>query len=541
MERKLNVVSACFEVMLGQKFHVYSGGLGVVQSGLLKSAGRKEWPINLYGLGILWKQGYYDQKIGPEGMTVEHVTRHYDFLEDTGIKVKVQINGHQNFIKVWYLKPEIFRTAPTYFLDTDLEENDELCRSITRRLYGGTEETRLAQEIVLGIGGVRAFEALGIPIDLWHGQEGHTLLIGIELLRKNLKNGILLKEALEATRRKFVFTTHTPEIAGNEKHNIDTMIRMGCFPEIPREIALSVGEDPFDKDCFNMTIGSLKLVRKANAVAKLHLRTTQQMWAWIKEEDKCPIISITNGVDDDWHYPEFARASTPDELNQAKTKYKERMIKYIERRAKKEFKPDVLTMVWARRMTYYKRPWLVFMDWPWLERLLWANRIQLIVAGKPHPNDMRSIQVFNDIYKKSLKVPNLLVLAGYEYEQSKILKAGCDIWLQTPRRPREACGTSWISANQNGAIVASSRDGGILESPEECHFLFGVTDPRRGEGEQDTMDYRDLVRVLGEAEEMYYNDKARWYGKALMAKQIAERDFNSDRMLKEYIDLMYLS
>jgi len=550
MERKLNVVSVCFEAMLAQKFHIYAGGLGVVQAGLLKSAGRGDWQVNLYGLGILWKQGYYDQEIDlydPEKhyMKIKHVTRHYDFLEDTGVKVQVIINGYPNTIKVWYLPPKVFKTAPCFFLDTDLEENDELAKSITRCLYGGTEETRLAQEIVLGIGGVRAFEALGKPIDLWHGQEGHTLLIAIELLRKNLEAGMNFAEALEATRQKYVFTTHTPEIAGNEKHKIDLMIRMGCFPDIPKEMALGIGGDPFDNDdegCpkFNMTVGALKLARRVNAVSKLHLRTTQQMWAWIKEEEKSPIISITNGVDGDWQFPEFARANSVQELQMVKEKYKERLIKYNEKRTGKVFKKEIPIIVWARRFTPYKRPELIFADWPWLRELLLGGKMQLIFAGKPHPYDRFSITYFNWVYEKSLEVTNLSVWAGYEYHQSKILKAGADIWLQTPRRPREACATSWISAILNGALVVSSRDGGILEIPEECYFPFGVGSPCISEGEQDSKDYKDLIKVLIKAIEMYPN-RAAWFQKVLSAMQFIKKNFTSDRMLEEYINDLYLS
>lgn len=198
-------------------------------------------------------------------------------------------------------------------------------------------------------------------------------------------------------------------------------------------------------------------------------------------------------------------------------------------------------MVWARRFTDYKRPWLIFNDWPRFKKMLQDGKVQFIVAGKPHPNDRSAINFFNWVYEKSLEVPNLAVLAGYEYDQSRILKAGADIWLQTPRRPREACGTSWISAMFNGALVISSRDGGILEVPDEFYFPFGVDSPAIGEGEQDTQDYKDLFRVLEKRVlEGYYNDKAALDQKALLAKQYVEKHFTSDRMLQEYIDLMYL-
>ena len=535
-EEKLTVALFGFEAMLAQKFHIYAGGLGTVLGGFLKSAGRTNWPVNLHGLSILWKQGYYDQKMGPEGMTIDYTTRHYDFLEDTGVKVKVRVNGRENMVKVWYLKPEVFKTAPLYLLDTDLEENDELARSITGRLYGGNEETRLAQEIVLGIGGVRALQALGISVDIYHGHEGHSVLAAIEILRQYMAAGLSFDKAWAATKKRFVFTTHTPELAGNEEHSLDLMLRMGCLPGLSREEAHQIGGHHSNHQMFNMTIGGFRLAKKANAVSQLHLETVRQMWCGV--DGLCPLISITNGVDLDWQLPEFVHATSAEAIQQAKEKYKEKLIRENEKRTGKKFRGDVLTIVLARRFTDYKRPWLIFMDWPWLEKLLWQDKLQIIIAGKPHPNDLHAINIFNEIYKKSLKVPNLAVWAGYEYGQNKKLKAGADLWLQTSRRLREACGTSWISASFNGALVMSSRDGGILESAPENRFLFGVDRPIK-EGEQDTIDFQDLQRVLDEALEMYYHDKLQWYKQALVAKIEAENIFTSDRMLQNYIKLLY--
>lgn len=538
-KRKINVASFCFEATLSQGFHIYAGGLGVVQSGLLKSGYRSDWPVNLYGLGILWKRGYYDQKIGPEGMIISHTARHYNFLEDTGIRFKINIDGHPNTIKVWYLKPEIFKTAPAYFLDTDLEENDELARSITQYLYGGNEKTRLAQEIVLGIGGVRAFKALGMPIDIYHGQEGHSTLAAIEILREYLVLGLSFDDAWKAARKKFVFTTHTPELTGNESHPLDLMMQMGCFPGISGENALQIGGHPSNHNRFNMTVGGFRLAKISNAVSKLHLETACQMWHGI--DGLCSLISVTNGVDEDWQFPEFLQAITPEDIQRAKEKHKEKLLKLVEKRTGTKFQEDVLTIVWARRFTDYKRPWLMFMDWPWLKKLLQDDKIQLIVAGKPHPHDRQAINFFNWVCEKSLEVPNLAVLAGYEYNQSKILKAGADVWLFTSRRPREACSTSGMSAALNGTLNLASRDGWYDEIPDEYYFPYGMNYPHR-EGEQDTFDFQDLQRVLeNEIIKMYYNDKTAWYQKALSAKQFVERHFNSNRMLQEYIDLMYLS
>lgn len=535
-KRKLNVASFCFEAMLSQKFPIYAGGLGVVQAGLLKSAGRKnDWPVNFYGVGIYWKEGYYDQTIGPDGMEVHYIARHYDFLEDTGIKVSVEICGKQNWVKVWRLREEVFKTAPAIFLDTDIEENDFLARTITRRLYTGNEEQRLAQEIVKCVGGIRALEALGIEVDLYQGHESHSVLVATEILRRYLER-MSFEEAVEKTRQKFVFTTHTPELVGNEEHDLDLMIRMGCFPGIPREKLITLGGNPF-----NMTVAGLRLAKKANAVSKLHCQTANAMWQHIS--NRCPIIPITNGVDLDWQFPEFARASSPEEIRLAKEKYKRELIEFIFQSTGKQLKEEVLTMVWARRFTEYKRPWLIFeMDWPWLENLLRKEKIQLIIAGKPHPDDQRMINTFNLIHRRSLETPGLVVLAGYEYAMSKLLKAGADLWFQCPRRPSEACGTSWMSANLNGALVIFSRDGGILESRNlEYGFPFGVDYKCLTPWEQDALDFKSLVEVLPKAIEMFYNEKEKWYQWALILKRDAEENFNSDRMLKDYIEKLYLA
>lgn len=538
MERKKTVAFFSFEVALNQKMRTYGGGLGVVSGAMLKSAGRmNEIPVDMVGVSILWRQGYYDQCYGPNGMAVEYRVRNYDkFLDDPKQELWLDICHHSNKIKIWELKPETFRSAPVIFLDSDVEGVDELPRLNTRVLYSANECQRLAQEIILGIGGVRAMEKLGISIDINHINEGHCVLAAIEVLRRELARGLNFREALEATRKKVVFTTHTPEIAGNEIHSIDLMSTMGCFPGLTREQVQYIGGDPAN---FNMTVAALRLAGRANAVSKLHYETASKMWAWVP--DKAQIAYVTNGVDPDWQYPEFAKASTPEEIEKAKAKYKRILLRHIKKRTKKEWKEDIPTMVWARRWAGYKRPKFVFLDEPWFVNLLNGNKLQMIFAGKPHPEDLGMVNVWNEIYRKSQAIPNIAILTGYELGLSKLLKAGCDFWLQTPRRPREACGTSWISANMNGALVVSSRDGGILESSnEENGFLFGVDYPSRTEGEQDSLDFHDFVRVLGKAMEMYCNDKPAWYKKALAAKWDAEKNFNSDRMLTDYIQRMYL-
>ncbi|MBI2450489.1 MAG: alpha-glucan family phosphorylase [Candidatus Nealsonbacteria bacterium] len=534
------VVSSAFEVMLGQKFHTYAGGLGAVHGAILKSAGRNDWPVNMYGLSMLWKDGYYDQKVGPSGMITDedkiYKSRSYDFLEDTGVRVRVIIDGHSNIIKVWRLPPEVFKTVPIFFLDTDISGNDHLARSITQRLYTGNERQRLAQEIVKGIGGVRALEALGIKPDLYHGHECHSLLIAAEILRQNMALGMSFEEAQEATRQKFVFATHTPELGGNEEHDIDLMIKMGCFPDIPRDKLIGLGGNPF-----SMTVAGLRLAKRANAVSELHCQTANAMWQHV--DGRCQIVPVTNGVDLDWQYPEFAKADSAEAIILAKEKYQTILFRHIFKRTGKQLDENILTIVWARRFAEYKRPWLIFdMDWPWIEKLLKERKIQIIIAGKPHPNDQKAVNTFNWLYRRSLDTPGLVVLAGYEYWLSKILKAGADLWFQCPRRPREACGTSWISANFNGTLVLFSLDGGILQSANMKYgFPFGVDYKCSFSGEQDKLDFQDLVKVLPNPIDMFYNDKSQWYQWVLAVKKDAVQNFNSDRMLRDYINSIYLS
>lgn len=523
------------EIAIDPSLKIYAGGLGFLAGSSARTAGRLDLPLIM--VTILWRQGFYDQIIGPNGMEVRYISHDYyqdGLVEDTGVKVKVQIGQNPNvFLKVGRIKPEIFGTIPIITLDSDIPENDVLSRSNTQILYPNNNGQRLAQEIILGIGGVRALQALQIPVSVYHLNEGYTVLAAVELLSQKIAQGLNFIDALEEVRKQVVFTSHTPEII-SELHDLDLMMEMGCFPGLDRHQVIFLGGKPF-----NHTVAALRLSRKANTVSKLHAKTTNQMLAWV--EGKCPIISITNGVDAlYWQWPEFQNIQTIDEIKEAKRKYKKLLLDYIEEQTGKIFSEDVLTIVWARRFVEYKRPWLLYYDRGWFERLLKSDKIQVIYAGKPHPADLGMINAWNEIWQMSKILPNLVILTGYDLGLSKLLKGGADLWLNTPRRPREACGTSWISAMMNCTLVISSRDGGVLEGvTPDNGFLFGVDYPCQNEGEQDAKDFADLQFCLQMAMEIFYKKPDLWYKMALTGKKSVEENFSSEKMLKNYFSQLY--
>lgn len=531
----VRVAYFCTEIAVSQDIHTYAGGLGVVADAMAKAA-YINFPMVV--VTVLWRQGYYEQRLEKYGMKTEFVDYHYDnILEDTGVVVDVQVHTNPAVhIKVWRLPPEIYRTCPVYFLDTDIPKNDDLARLITRNLYEGDERRRLASEIVLGIGGVRTLRALEIHPDIFHLNEGLCVLGGVELLREQMEEKQLpFPDALKAVKKQVVFTTHTIESAGNEVHSIDLMTEMGCLAGITRKEAEELGGND---GLFNMTVCGLRLAIKANGVSRSHVKEANKIWHWVERKEM--LIPVLNGVATDWQCQEFRVAKTPKEIEIAKEFYKRELLSFIVRHTGKLFSKDVFTITWARRFAAYKRPTLIFRDLSFIEQLLRTNLIQLIFAGKPHYQDLDMINRWNEIYGRCLYLPNLTILPNYEREMSLLLKAGSDAWLQSPEKPREACGTSWMAANLNGTPALSTKDGGILEA-SPGNFLYGTDYPIHGAGEQDYQDFLSLKETVLEASKFFYTNKEGWYQRALEAKKFAEENLTGERMLRDYNELMYTS
>ena len=295
MAKKTRAAYFCMEYALDNRLRTYAGGLGILAGDYLKGAA--DHHTGLVGIGIRWKQGYGEQALDPANGYPFDVYRANPAIgmEDTGIRVTVPIKGRDVAIMAW--KVTDFGVENLYLLDTDIDGNDGEARWITGQLYGWFGEERVAQEMVLGIGGVRVLRALGLQPDVYHFNEGHALLAGFELIREKMEKGATFEAARDKTRQQIVFTTHTPVVEGNESHPIDRLVYMGANLGLTRTQLKAIGGSPF-----NMTVGALRLSRIANAVAALHAETANKMWAGVK--DRCDIIGITNAI----HIPTWVDA-----------------------------------------------------------------------------------------------------------------------------------------------------------------------------------------------------------------------------------------
>lgn len=521
----------CMEYGLHEEFQIYAGGLGILAGDHLKTAGDLGLP--LVGIGILWRYGYTNQFIGSDGRPYDVFPElHYDFLKDTGVKVKVNIQGEETVCRIWMT--DKYGNAPLYLLDTNLPENKHAW--VTGHLYGGNAETRIAQEIVLGIGGVRALRALGIDVDVYHFNEGHAALAGIELIREKMEEGFTFDEAWEATRKEIVFTTHTPVLAGNESHNMGTLEYMGAFNGLTREEMSLIGGDPF-----NMTVAGLRLARIANGVAQLHGVTARKMWKHVNQA--APIIAITNGVHvPSWQDPRIKEAyEAGKDLWNVHMQIKKEMLEEVKARTGIELNPEALTIGFARRAAPYKRANLIFQNPAIIDPLLRSGRIQLIFAGKAHPQDELGKNIVASVVAMTRRYPQSVVfLENYDMKIGRILTRGCDVWMNNPRRPQEASGTSGMKAAMNGVLNFSVLDGWW---PEGC--VHGVTGWQIGGGYegpgQDEHDLYHLHKVLTEEViPTYYENRPRWLEMMKASIRMSHYQFSTERMVKEYYDRMYL-
>jgi starch phosphorylase len=366
------------EFAVHQPLKIYSGGLGFLSGSHLRSA--YELRQNMIGIGILWKYGYYDQaRNQDQTLQVTWMEKQYSFLEDTGIKFQINIHEHPVWVKVLYLNPETFKSAPLFLLSTDLPENDYVSQTITHRLYDANVATKVAQFILLGVGGAKLLDEMGYTPDVYHLNEAHGISAAFYLYRK-FGN-------IEEVRKRLVFTTHTPEEAGNEKHDIYLCGKMSyfCGLSIEETRALTGIHD----DQFNHSLVALRFARLANGVSQLHGHVSRAMWS--KFEGICNIISITNAQN--WRYwsDKQLYRNMEDGNNVAwddRKKYlKKRTFEIVADQTGKIFDPNVFTIVWARRFAGYKRAELITRDIDRFNKLTSSSKypVQIIWAGKPYP------------------------------------------------------------------------------------------------------------------------------------------------------------
>jgi starch phosphorylase len=525
------------EFAIAQSLKIYSGGLGFLAGSHMRSA--YDLKQNVVGIGLLWSFGYYDQTRNEDGILRPAFTRKfYYFLEELDIHVTVRIHNEDVRIKAFLLRSDVFGSAPLILLSTDTDENDYLSRTITHKLYDGNDRTRVAQEIVLGIGGTKVLEALNHKVDIYHMNEGHALPLVYELYGKHY-------QTMEALREHVVFTTHTPEAAGNEEHNINFLHEMGFFNGHSLETVRKISGYE-NNDQFSLTVGALRSAKIANAVSKIHGIVANKMWADV--EGRCDIISITNAQNKKyWTDKTLIRALDEHEDYEVlarKKHLKKILFDLVADQTGKMFDPEILTIVWARRFAEYKRPDLLKYDLERFVRLITNEErpVQIIWAGKPYPFDHGAIDTFNELIRISRHYKNLAVITGYELRVSRLLKQGSDIWLNTPRITREASGTSGMTASMNGSIHFSIDDGWHPEFARDGKNAFTIpsSDPDLPIEIQDRQDYENMMNVLeNKILPLYYDDMKEWVEIMKNAMSEIEADFDSGRMVREYYERMF--
>jgi starch phosphorylase len=525
------------EFAIHQPLKIYSGGLGFLAGSHLRSA--YELKQNLIAIGILWKYGYYDQvRNQDQTLGVTWMEKQYSFLEDTGIKFQIDIHEHPVWVKAYYLKPETFNTAPLFLLTTDIPENDYVSQTISHRLYDANVATKVAQFILLGVGGAKLVDELGFDPERYHLNEAHGLSAAFYLYKKFNKN-------IDEVKKRLVFTTHTPEEAGNEKHDIFLCHKMSYFCGLSIDEVKTLTGNP--DDLFSHSLAALRFAHLANGVSQLHGEVSRAMWS--KFENICPIISITNSQN--WKYwadKQLYRALEEGNdwnLDDRKKYLKKRTFEIVADQTGKLFDPNKFTIVWARRYAGYKRASLIASDKARFDALMKNAKypIQIIWAGKPYPVDYPAISEFNQLVYLSKEYSNMAVLIGYELTLSKRLKQSADCWLNNPRVPREASGTSGMTAAMNGAVNFSTDDGWIPEFIN--HGNNGFVVPRADYAhmtinEMDQYDLDMLYKILQEnILPLYYDNFDTWRQIFKNGMRDVRFQFDSNRMAHEYYEQLY--
>ena len=525
------------EFAIDQALKIYSGGLGFLAGSHMRSVYNLKQ--DTVGIGILWKFGYYDQaRNHDQTLNPVWTKKMYSFLEDTGIKFQIDIHDAPVWVKVMYLNPETFKTAPIFLLSTDVPENDHVSKTICYRLYDANESTKLAQYILLGKGGAKLLDELNLEREVYHLNEAHGLPAAFYLLKK-------FGGDLEKVKERLVFTTHTPEEAGNEKHNVHICHQMSYFSGLSLEEVKKI--EGQDNDQFNHSLCALRMARIANGVSQLHGVVSNEMWG--KYPGICEIKAITNAQDFKyWADKKLynAREEREDEEFDFRKKHlKKRAFRIVADQCGKLFDSKVFTMVWARRFAGYKRADLLLQDKERFRKLLENKKypVQIIFAGKPYPVDYAAISTFNNLVEESKNHKNMAVLTGYELSLSKSLKQGSDVWLNNPRVPREASGTSGMTAAMNASVNLSTDDGWIPEFAKNGVNSFVV--PKADYANMsvfdvDNYDMNQLYDILeNEILPMYYDRPNEWRQVVKNAMDDVKVQFNSDRMADEYYKIMY--
>ena len=539
------------EIAIHPAMPTYSGGLGVLAGDTLRSAA--DLGIPLVAFTLLHRKGYFQQHLDKSGTQTEEVQswNPADFCTEEPARITVSVEDRTVTVRAWRydLEGRSGHIVPIYLLDTDLDENSGWDQGLTDHLYGGDQNYRLQQEIVLGMGGVRMTNALGLHVNVYHMNEGHAALLTLALLESQLGGGPAWAHTetdLAAVRNKCVFTTHTPVPAGHDRFSNEQAIRILGGERTARLQRLNC----FHEGLLNMTLLALRFSRYANGVALQHGKVSRGMFP------EFPIDSITNGVHAptwtsepiqqmlDTHIPAWRRDNLylrnaidlPEKaILAAHARAKENLLAEIGSRTGLVLDPRVLTLGFARRVATYKRAGLMFTDPERLAAIAAkAGGLQIVVAGKAHPQDEPGKALIRQVFENSARLSSdllkIVYLENYSWELGAILTAGVDVWVNTPRRPYEASGTSGMKAALNGVPSLSILDGWWIEG---C--LEGVTGWAIEDGATDAEEAIHFYAKLENAVvPLYLQAPEKWAG--IMRTTLAHNGsyFNTNRMVKQY-------
>ncbi|SDL14670.1 starch phosphorylase [Maridesulfovibrio ferrireducens] len=598
------------EYGIGLSLPIYSGGLGILAGDHLKSS--SDLNIPLVGIGLCYQHGYFRQYMTQDGWQQERYPSH-DFEEmpikpaknekGEDLKFTLEMKGEPLHVKIW--KVDAGRVT-LYLLDTNISENTAQFKAITARLYGGNLEMRLWQEILLGVGGVKALAALGLEPSVIHMNEGHSAFAGLERIRVFMTDhGLSFEAAMEMVASSSIFTTHTPVPAGNDRFPADLM-RPYFEPYaqtmgLAYKVFLALGrEDPRDdSELFCMTVLALKLSRFNNGVSKLHGQVSRNMWQKVWPQypvEDVPIGAITNGVHmptwvandisllfdrylgTNWREdPDCVRTwrqvdNIPDaELWRTHERLREQLVDFVRKRLRKQLlnigarrkeielaeealDPRALTIGFARRFATYKRAGLLLKDKERLVKLISDTRypVQFIFAGKAHPQDNEGKKLIQELIQFCRREEcrmSMVFLEDYDMKMANYLVQGCDVWLNTPRRPLEACGTSGMKAMANGVLQFSTPDGWWDEAylpDNSLGWAIGRREDYNDHEYQDFVESQTLYKVLENDIIPDFYDRGHgslprsWVTKVKAALCKLGPEFNANRMVEDYTEKAYL-
>jgi glycogen phosphorylase len=598
-----SVAYFCAEFGLHNSVPIYSGGLGVLAGDHCKAA--SDLGVPLVGIGLFYTKGYADQRLRLDGWQEDHeeafdlaATPLQQVLGPTGdpCLATVQMSGREVRVGAWRV---MVGRVPIFLLDTDHEANDAADRGLCHRLYAGGPELRVRQEWILGVGGVRVLRALGYAPSAWHANEGHAAFMLVERVRELVTQGLPFADAVRQVRATSVFTTHTPVPAGHDAFSLDQVEQctgpMWQEMGVSREEFFGIGAHPvLDHNSFHMPVAAIRLSSRINGVARRHGEESRRIWGALwpdRETARVPIGYVTNGVHvptwmasqlmtllsarlgPDWplHVDDPALWARTLELDAAAlwtthNELKSHLMRTIREQARRRWadqwkeashlvgagtllEQDALTIGFARRFATYKRADLMFQDPDRLQRLLvnpWRP-VQLVFSGKAHPADEPGKQILQRVYQYSREPRfegRIAFLEDYDMHLAHCLVQGVDLWLNVPRPPLEACGTSGMKAGLNGVPQLSTLDGWWAEGYDGRNGWVIPSDP--SDPGSDAAEAETLYRLLeGQVVPLFYDRDDRgvpqgWVDKMKHALSVAGERFNAERMVREYVTEYYL-